>query len=88
MRSPISPASASSGVVEVHRERFQPVRPVLERRLAPELAPQAFGAHFESLARQRDLVVAHDDRPGEVGKHEIGPEPRDALVAGSTRAAG
>ena len=50
------------GIVELDRERFEPVRPVLERCLAPELGPQPFGAHLETLARQRDLVVADDDR--------------------------
>ena len=80
MRSPISPVSASSGCLEVDRERLEPVRPVLERRLAPQLGPQALGADLESLARQRDLVVAHDDRAGERRQDEVGPEPRRLLV--------
>ena len=41
MRSPISPRSTRRRVVEPHAERLEPVRPVLERRLARSARPTA-----------------------------------------------
>ena len=66
------------GIVERDAERLEPVGPVLERCLAHELAPESVGPHLQSDARQRHLVVAHDDRPGAIGKEQVRPPPRDA----------
>ncbi len=69
-----------AGLVEPHAERLEAQAPVLHRRLAHALGPQAVRPDLERVAAgQRHLVVAHDDQ-AELGRHDVGPVPRDLLV--------
>ncbi len=70
-----------AGRIEAHTERFETVRPMLERRFARVLRPESLGANLERVApRQRHLVIAHHDRPRPTGHDHIGPVPRNAGV--------
>ena len=69
-----------AGLVQPHAEGLEAQAPVLHRRLAHALGPQAVRPDLEGVAPgQRYLVVAHDDEP-ELGRHDVGPVPSDPLV--------
>ena len=88
IRSPISPPGrrASSGASSRTPNASMPERPVLARRLAPQLGPESLGPDLEPLARRRHLVVAHGDDPVDA-RHadEIRPVPRVLVGAASSR---
>src|SRR5207248_5345222 len=69
-----------AGLVQPHAEGLEAQAPVLHRRLAHALGPQSVRPDLERVgARQRDFVIAYDDEPV-LGRHDVGPVPRDLLV--------
>ena len=74
-------AVKAARVVEAHAERLEPEGPVLVRRLARELSPQAVGADLESLPGKQDLVIADDQHAADT-RHpdQVRPVPRDPVA--------
>ena len=85
-RSPISPVSASSGSSSRTPNASSPYVQCSSGVSHKSSAQSPSARTSESLARQRHLVVAHDDRARRGREHEVRPEPRASAGSGSTRA--